>query len=109
MINILRCEKQVSRKFKFITEQGKKKERLFSGKEDQVHPEHINEPRIELFSNREINIDGCGAVKEYTDEMIRLKLQKGEFIICGKNFNIDFFNEKNIKIRGEISSLEFVV
>lgn len=97
----------VARKFRFKTEKTKTKNRLLGGAEDVIKPEHIGGPHIELFSNKEMTIDGCGGVLEYCDTYMRLRISKGTLTICGTNFDITMFDDDVITVRGNISSLEF--
>ena len=61
----------------------------------------------EIFGNSKINIDGCMGVYEYRDSYLRLKLQKGAIILCGSGFDIVFFENRLITVKGRISSIEF--
>lgn len=66
-------------------------------------------PHTEIFGNSCINIDGCLGVVDYKDTYVKLKLCKGSLILCGKGFDIAFFENKRITVKGEISSLEFCI
>ena len=66
-------------------------------------------PHTEIFGNSCINIDGCSGVEEYRDTYVKIRLCKGSIILYGKGFDIAFFENKLITVKGEISSLEFCV
>lgn len=94
---------------KLKIEQGKAKEKWnISGlAESIIDKDMIAGPHIEIFGNSNIIIDGCLGVFEYRDEYLKLKLQKGALILCGSGFNIVVFEEKQITVKGKISSVEF--
>lgn len=61
----------------------------------------------EIFGNSRINVDGVLGVAEYKDTYIKLRLSKGTLILCGSGFDIIFFENKLITVKGKISSVEF--
>lgn len=67
----------------------------------------ISGAHIEIFGNRKISIDGCMGVYEYRDTYLKLKLPKGVIILCGSGFDIIYFENRLITIKGNISSVEF--
>lgn len=67
----------------------------------------INSTHTEIFGNEKISIDGCMGVYEYRDTYIKLKLRKGALILCGSGFDIVYFENRLITVKGKISSLEF--
>lgn len=64
---------------------------------------------IEMFSNQFINIDGCEGVTEYRDTYLNLRLIKGSVLLYGTDFDITFFENKTISVKGEIKSVEFCI
>lgn len=99
----------VSRKLKIEKSKKKVKVRLFTGAREIFNTNILKGAHIELFSNRELSVEGCCGVYEYTDCYIRLNLGNGSLILSGENFDIDSFDEHIIIIRGNISSMEFCV
>ena len=71
--------------------------------------EMIIGPHTEIFGNSRINIEGCLGVFEYKDTYLKLKLAKGSVILCGSGFDIVYFENRLITVRGKISSVEFCV
>ncbi len=69
----------------------------------------LKDTHTEIFGNERINIDGCLGVCEYKDTYIKLRLRKGTLILCGTDFDIVFFENRLITVKGKISSLEFCV
>ncbi len=96
---------------KINIEIGKKKEkaRLFKTADELLQSKVIKGTHIELFSNKEMILEGCAGVYEYTDCYIRLNVGKGSLILNGSDFDISSFEEKTIVLKGNISSIEFCV
>ena len=65
--------------------------------------------RIEVFSNKELILEGCLGVTQFNDNYVKLALKGGNLILYGKNFDISGFSEKTITVRGVIESLEFCI
>lgn len=97
----------MSRKLKIEKSEKRVKTRLLAGADELLRTGLLKGAHIELFSNREISVEGCCGVYEYTDCYLRLNLGNGSLIISGSGFDISSFEEKCIVIRGCISSLEF--
>lgn len=64
-------------------------------------------PNIEMLGNREIIIDGCEGVFEYSDSYIKIKIKKGVLILYGRDLNIVCFENSLISLKGKIETLEF--
>lgn len=97
----------LTRRIKIEKEKKKEKWRLFG--EETIDKEYISGPHIEILSNRKITIDGCYGVFEYKETYLKLRLQKGSLILCGEGFDIAFFENRLITVKGKISSVEFCV
>ncbi|MBQ8203147.1 MAG: YabP/YqfC family sporulation protein [Clostridia bacterium] len=74
---------------------------------DAINKEMLSGANIQLFSNKEIIVDGCSKVSDFNADYLKLKITKGYLIINGNNFNIVNFEEGIIDVTGDISSLEF--
>ena len=97
----------MAKKFKIPSNHSKPRLHLFSFEEQK--PKVETKSYIELFSNREITVEGCQGVAEYKADFIKLCLLKRNLIICGEGFCISSFENKNITVKGKISSIEFCV
>ncbi len=64
---------------------------------------------IEILGNSALTLEGCLGVAEYNDTYMKLKLQKGSLILCGEKFDITLFENRQITVKGKISSVEFCV
>lgn len=98
----------MSKKFKFKSEKPKEKWKIFSCG-DEITAGVIKKPHLELFGNREIIIEGCMGVLEYSDTYLKLRLPKGALTVCGSGFDIVTFEGTAITVKGNMSSLEFCV
>ena len=63
--------------------------------------------RIEIFSNKELILEGCLGVMQFNDNYIKLSLKGGNLILYGQSFDISGFSGKTITVRGFIESIEF--
>lgn len=72
-------------------------------------PYHIvtNQIHLEMFSNRNLIINGTYTIMEYNENVIVLKLKKGAMQIMGNELSIHSVNEERIAISGEILSMNF--
>ena len=91
----------------FKTNKRKNKIQLFSKGDDFKSARRICGSRIEMYSNREISVDGCRGILEYNDLYVKLKTREGELMITGKRLNIPVFDGPLITVSGIIDSLEF--
>ena len=66
------------------------------------------EPRIEMAGNREIIIDGCKGVVEYTENNIRISLGESVLSLSGDNLIIKSFDSSVAVISGQICDISFV-
>ena len=76
----------MSEKFKFKSEKPKEKWQIFGCASADKEIKNVKGPRLELFGNREIIVEGCMGVFEYSDTYMKLKLPKGSLTVCGCNF-----------------------
>ncbi len=67
----------------------------------------VDEPKIEMLSNREIIIDGCKGVVEYTENYIKLSLGIGTICVSGDNLLIKSFDSSIAVISGTITDISF--
>ncbi|MBQ6847523.1 MAG: YabP/YqfC family sporulation protein [Clostridia bacterium] len=96
----------MAKKIKIVKK--KQKWKLLNLNEEIPSAEILGTAHIELFGNSKISIDGCLGVYEYKDTYLKLRLTKGTIIICGCDFNIIYFENRVISVKGKISAIEFV-
>lgn len=64
-------------------------------------------PHIELFSNREVNIEGCLGIIEYNSSLIKLNCRGMSVKFNGDNLCISNMNDGLACVTGTIVSVEF--
>ena len=64
-------------------------------------------PVLTLLGNKEINVENYGGIIEYTEQLIRIKTKAGQIIVSGNNLYIDYYTNVEMKIQGNIISIEF--
>lgn len=100
-------ENKLSEKLKIEKSTKKEKWKLFSTSDGVDKKDLMTSPNIEISGNREIVVDGCEGVFEYSDSYIKIKLKKGVLILSGNNLNIVCFENSLITLKGKIETLEF--
>lgn len=94
-------------KFKFKSARNNKKINLIECKNDIFDNERLRGAHIEIFSNKEIIIDGCFGIYEYSECYVKLNLCKGALAINGSMINVQSFENDMITLKGTFSSIEF--
>lgn len=98
----------MAKKLKIEKSNKKEKWNIF-GSADGLSKTLLTGPRIELFSNNQMVLEGCAGIYEYNDNYLKLRLLHGALVLVGEDFDIVSFEEKTITVRGKFSSLEFCV
>ena len=62
---------------------------------------------LTLLGNRELIIDNYMGIKDYSDCLIRIKTKKQIIEIEGSTLTIDYYTDKDMKISGVISTIQF--
>ena len=96
---------------KLKIEKSKKKEKwnILKSNDEIIDSNLLKGAHTEILGNEKISIDGCVGVSEYCETYLKLKLNKGNVIICGCGFDIVHFENQLITVKGKIISLEFSV
>ena len=97
----------MSKKLKIEKSQKKQKLNILRHTEELLDTGMATGAHTEIFGNNQISIDGCMGVHEYRDTYLKLKLQRGSIILCGTGFDITYFENRLITVKGKISSVEF--
>lgn len=98
----------MAKKLKIDTNKKKEKWHIF-GSGEELSKTLLTGPRIELFSNNRMILEGCLGIYEYNDNYLKLRLSHGALVLVGKDFDILSFEEKIITVKGVFTSLEFCV
>lgn len=99
----------MAKKLKIEKGKPKSKWKILSAADDIIDRGMISGAHTEIFGNSQISIEGCMGVFEYRDTYLKLKLSKGAVIICGSGFDITYFENRLITVKGKISSVEFSI
>lgn len=63
---------------------------------------------MDIKSNREAVIEGCNAIEEYDENVVKIKVPKMGISFFGKNLEIKCMSSDSLVIEGVISSIEFI-
>lgn len=97
----------MSKKIKLGRRKVKEKIKLF-GAALQISDDPFSKlAEINLKGNREIIIDGCYGIIEYSDCLISVNIGNSTLKIMGFDFSISDYSESNITVRGNIKSIDF--
>ena len=69
----------------------------------------VTECKLELRFNREITIEGCKGVIDYSTDRISLNVEKGIVIIEGSNLQLHSFDDSCATIKGVFTNVGFEV
>lgn len=64
-------------------------------------------PVVVITGNTEITIENFRGIIEYTEQIIRIKIKCGEIKISGKNLNISYYKNDDVRIVGNIKTIEY--
>lgn len=96
------------KKLKIDQKTKKNKWNILNLSEEGADYDLFGSTHIEIYGNTRISIDGCLGVYEYRDTYLKLRMIKGALILVGSDFNIVYFENKVISIKGKVSAVEFV-
>ena len=97
----------MSKKIKLNKRNVKEKIKLF-GAAFQISTDPFeNFSQINLKGNREIIIDGCYGIVEYSDCFVSVDIGNQTLKLIGFDFTILDYSESNIIIKGVIKNIEF--
>lgn len=63
---------------------------------------------IEICSDRQITIDGCKGISEYSDFTIKIKTSNGLIAVSGRYLTIKYLSVSSVVIEGKILNVEFI-
>ena len=65
-------------------------------------------PVVTMNGREELCIENYRGIIEYTEELIRVQTKTGQIRIAGKRMQIEYYTNDEMKITGQIASLEYV-
>ena len=64
-------------------------------------------PMISVIGQSEACIENYRGILEYTDKLIRIQTKLGRIHVSGRNLQIEFYTNDEMKIVGHIMMIEF--
>lgn len=64
-------------------------------------------PLLTIAGQSEACIENYRGILEYTDKLIRIQTKLGKIHVIGKNLQIEFYTNDEMKIVGHITVIEF--
>lgn len=64
-------------------------------------------PVITLTGQLELNLENYRGILEYTDALIRIQTKIGQIKITGKNLQVAYYTNDEMKVTGRIESVEY--
>ena len=64
-------------------------------------------PMLSIAGQSEACIENYRGILEYTDKLIRVQTKLGKIHIIGRNLQIEFYTNDEMKIVGHITMIEF--
>jgi sporulation protein YqfC len=97
----------MSKKIKLNRQKAKEKVKLL-GLAFQIPNDPFSKlAQINLKGDKEIIVDGCYGILEYSDSLISINIGKSTLKIIGFNLLVADYFDSNITVMGTIKSLEF--
>ncbi len=97
----------MSKKIKLNKRKAKEKFKLFGAAIQLTSDPFSKLAQINLKGNREMIVDGCYGIEEYSDCLISINIGNSTLKIIGFDFSISDYSESNITVRGIIKNIEF--
>ena len=92
-----------------ILKKAKNTKIIFNEKFSDLRELDVSECKLELRFNREIIIEGCKGVIDYSSERISINVEKGIIIIEGANLHLHSFQDNCAIIKGVFTNVGFEV
>lgn len=97
----------MSKKVKLGGAKIKQKLKLFGAAFENLSDPFLKLSQITLKGNREVIIDGCYGIIEYSDCFLSVNIGGGTLNLIGLDFSVSDYKETNIIVKGIIKSIEF--
>ncbi len=70
--------------------------------------DHFSGPFIQIFSNKKVIVEDCYGINEYSSDVVRVNLVRGQLLILGCDLEIVSMEDKTVIIKGAFTSIEFI-
>lgn len=67
----------------------------------------MGQPVVTVLGRTELNIENYRGIIEYTDVIIRIQTKVGQIRITGKNLRVDYYTNDDMKLTGQIETIEY--
>lgn len=64
-------------------------------------------PIITMTGQLEVCVENYKGIMEYTDTLIRIRSKVGQIRVTGRNMQIEYYTNDEMKITGQIKSVEY--
>lgn len=64
-------------------------------------------PIITMTGQLEVCVENYKEIMEYTDTLIRIRSKVGQIRVTGRNMQIEYYTNDEMKITGQIKSVEY--
>ena len=80
----------------------------FRSMDEQVQPRGLSAAEVEeRVARGEVNVENYRSILIYTDTLIKLQARNCKVVIHGARLKIDYYTAEEMKITGQVGSLEF--
>lgn len=66
-------------------------------------------PILSMTGQMELCLENFRGLMEYTDQFIRIQTKYGQIKVCGNNLQIIYYKNDEMKVNGNIVSIEYIV
>lgn len=67
----------------------------------------MGQPVVTILGRMELNVENYRGIIEYTDTLIRIQTKAGQIRITGKKLQVDYYTNDDMKLTGQIESIEY--
>lgn len=66
-------------------------------------------PVVTLTGQQELHLENYRGILEYTDVLIRIQTKVGQIKIAGKNLQVAYYTNDEMKVTGRITAVQYQV
>lgn len=64
-------------------------------------------PVLTVTGQSELNLENYSGIIEYTDVLVRIKIKRGQIKVKGRNLQVSYYTNDDMKITGYIETIEY--
>ena len=65
-------------------------------------------PILTMMGQMELCLENFRGLTEYTDTYMRIRTKYGQIKVCGNNLNVEYYRNDEMKVSGNIISIEYI-